>query len=209
MKQETLHPEFFTLDGKRIIELKYATPIYIGVRTFKQTLGSITPMATIPMYSFAKEGSRKRKQMEKAYNEQRLIKYNEVKKLYDENIFLGIVFCSLNGAKRMHTPLNNDELKRSCKITKIFIDDKEGVGYVCYKASDESIELVNKENESQLEFYKKEKKKNKKFQFIHRPLKPIASGKFSLINFISAIYQSNPYLKIINNPNKPKPIKKK
>jgi len=64
-------------------------------------------------------------------------------------------------------------------------------------------------DESQLEFYKKEKKKNKKFQFIHRPLKPIASGKFSLITFISAIYQSNPYLKIINNPNKPKPIKKK
>lgn len=187
MKKETLHPDFFTFDDKRIIEIKPVMPMLIGTRKFKQTLGSLTPMMTIPMYTMYKEGSRKRKQMEKKYNEERLQKYNEVKKIYDKNVFIGAVFCSLNGIKRMHTPIDNSEHKRSCKITKIVIDDKKGIGYVCYKASDEHIKWVNEQN-----------KINKR----DIPMKPIASGKFGLITFLSALHKSNSYLKIINNPNK-------
>lgn len=182
MKKETLHPEFFTFDDKRIIEIKPVMPTFTGTRKFKQTLGSLTPIMTIPMYTMYKEGSRKRKQMEKKYRDECLKKYNEVKKLYNENVFVGAVFCAAKNGT-----ISNGNI--SCKITKIFIDDKEGVGYVCYKASDEHIEFVNKENK---------KRKNHDVD-----LKPVASGKFGLITFISALHKSNTFnLKIIKNPNK-------
>lgn len=204
MKKETLHPEFFTFDDKRIIELKPVMPMFVG-RTFKQTLGTLTPMMTIPMYTMYKEGSRKRKQMEKQYHEERLKKYKEVKKIYNCDVFLGAVFCATDKVVRMHTPTDDERyLKRSCKITKIVIDDKEGIGYVCYKASDESIELINKENElAKRNFYKEKNKRSAKYHFAPQPLKPIASGKFGLIAFLSALHK-NSYLKIIKNPNKPK-----
>ncbi len=206
MKKETLHPEFFKFDKERIIEVKPVMPTFTGVRTFKQTLGTLTPMMTIPMFTMHKEGSRKRKQMEKAYWEEKLKKYKEIKKIYNRDVFLGAVFCAADKVIRInHTPMDNErELKRSCKITKIVIDDKEGIGYVCYKASDESIELVNKENEfNKREFYKEKKKSGSKFNYMPQPLKPIASGKFGLIAFLSALHK-NSYLKIIKNPNKPK-----
>lgn len=201
MKKETLHPDFFTLDDRRIIEIKPVMPMVTGKRSLKQTLGSLTPMMTIPTYTLYKEGSRKRKQLEKAYSEEKLKKYNEIKKIYDDNVYLGAVFCATNGVIRMHTPIDNSEHKRSCKITKIFIDDKNGVGYVCYKASDEHIEWVNKQNEIQKAVFYKNKKKRSGMS-LPTPLKPIASGKFGLITFISALHESNSYLKIIKNPNK-------
>lgn len=179
MKKETLHPEFFTFDDKRIIEIKPVMPMFTGTRKFKQTLGSLTPIMTIPMYTMHKEGSRKRKQMEKKYRDECLKRYNDVKKLYDENVFVGAVFCAAKNGT-----VSNSNI--SCKITKIFINDKDGIGYVCYKASDEHIEWVNKEN------------KKRKKEFSGMDLKPIASGKFGLITFISALHKSNEFnLKII------------
>ena len=200
MKKETLHPEFFTFDGQRIIETKPVMPMFTGTRKFKQTLGCLTPMMTIPVYTMKKEGSRKRKKMEKEYLDEKLKKYNEIKNIYDENVFLGAVFCGVNGVKRMHKPIDENEFKRSCKITKIFIDDKNGIGYVCYKASDESIQLVNRENEFvKRNFYKNKNKRSG--THLPMPLKPISSGKFGLITFLSALHESNSYLKIIKNPN--------
>lgn len=205
MKKETLHPDFFTFDDKRIIEIKPVMPTLTGTRKLKQTLGSLTPIMTIPTYTMYKEGSRKRKQLEKLYKDEKLKKYDEIKKIYDDNVYLGAVFCAADRVQRMnHKNLNDEALKRSCKITKIVIDDKEGIGYVCYKASDESIELINKENEwAKRNFYKDKKNKRSGYQFIPQPLKPIASGKFGLITFLSALNE-NSYLKIIKNPNKSK-----
>jgi len=202
MKKETLHPEFFKFDDKRIIEVKPVMPMFVG-RKFKQTLGSLTPMMTIPMYTMYKEGSRKRKQMEKAYLEEKLKKYKEIKRIYNNEVFLGAVFCAADRITRInHKTIYDEALKRSCKITKIVIDDEKGIGYVCYKASDESIELINKENELAKQNFYKQKKKRSGYNFIPQPMKPIASGKFGLITFLSALHKSNPYLKIIKNPNK-------
>ncbi len=205
MKKETLHPEFFKFDDKRIIEVKPVFPTVVGQRSLKQTLGSLNCIATIPTYTLYKEGSRKRKQLEKLYNEEKIKKYKEIKKIYNRDVFVDAVFCATERVTRInHKPIDDDEaFKRSCKITKIVIDDEKGIGYVCYKASDESIELVNKENEwAKRDFYK-QKNKRSGYKFIPQPLKPIASGKFGLITFLSALHK-NSYLKIIKNPNKPK-----
>ena len=201
MKEETLHPEFFKFDDKRVIEL---SPVYIAAsgRKFKQTLVTPNLIASIPMYSFEQEGSRKRKKMEKEWLEEKLKRYNKIKKVYDENIFVGAVFCGVNKCM-IKKPINDEQFKRSCKITKIVINDKEGIGYVCYKASDESIELINKENALRRKEFEKKNKKNKNdsnFELID--FKPIANGKFSLITFLSALNTLTPYLQIINNPNK-------
>ncbi len=77
MKPETLHPEFFSFKPDRIVELTAVQP------THKGGLASLTPMMTIPMYTFQKEGSRKRKQMEKQYTIEKKQKYDEVKNIYD------------------------------------------------------------------------------------------------------------------------------
>ncbi len=69
----------------------------------------------------------------------------------------------------------------SAKITKISISEKEA--YVCYKASDEHVKQVAAEN----------KKYNTKY-------KTIASGRFSLSSFLSAI--QNGTVNIISTPNK-------
>jgi hypothetical protein len=161
MKQETFHPNFpSSCDG-----LRHVFP------NIHNKIQSLQPLATIPMYTFEKEGSEKRKKMEKEYLDQKQKEYQEIKAIYEKFCFVGAIFKG------------NAYSSVSGKITKIFISDQ--VGYVCYKASDEHIAQVirdNKENGTEN--------------------KPLKSGKFSLIDFLSAI--SNGLLNIIYVPENSK-----
>ncbi len=125
---------------------------------------SLPMLASIPLYTLEKKG-RKRNKMEKAYWEQKNKEYNEIKKIYDLNVRVGTVWCGNTGA--------------SAKITKIVITEEKA--YICYKASDQHIEDVEKENN---------KRKYK--------LKPIASGRMGLNGFLSAI--KNKTIRIISVP---------
>jgi hypothetical protein len=86
-------------------------------------------LASIPIYSLYKEGTRKRKKAEKEYWEARKKEYNEAKELYDKNLFVGTIFY---GSFKDHI----------AKITKINIEK----GWICWKASDAWEAKIKKDN---------------------------------------------------------------
>jgi hypothetical protein len=170
MNPERFHPkfpEFFPVHRR---------PVWGGPDNKLISLGLI---ASIPTYTLYKEGSRKRKQLEKLYWEEREKDYNALKKIYDQNVYIGTVFTGDNKANNYNT------YEVSCKITKIYIDSEKA--YVCYKASDQHVSDVEKENK-------------KRIRRKETPLKPIKPGKFGLIDFLNAI--ENKTIFIIKVPPK-------
>ena len=145
MKKEKFHPEFPSFfDG-----------VYPVLPSIHNRLKLIIPMAEIPLYIFEKEGSKEREDMEMKYWKGKDKKYQEVKNIYEKYCFVGTVFYGSRNTI-------------SAKITKIFISDK--IAYVCYKASNEHIAQVERDNKANGTEYK-----------------PLKSGKYSLISFLSAI----------------------
>lgn len=129
---------------------------------------SLRLLASIPMFSLLEKGSKKRAQAEDKYWKQKDKEYNEIKSIYEGNCFVGTI-CRGN-------------TDASIKITKIAI--LEDSAYVCYKASEQHIHDVAKMN-----LYLP---KN------HMQYKPVKGGKFSLVNFLSAIASKE--ITIISHP---------
>jgi len=112
MKKETFQPNF--------------PPLFTGAKPvwgIGNNICSLQLLASIPVFTLYKEGSRERKQKEKSYWEQKDKEYNEIKKVYEQNCFVGTTFC--------------DNTAASARITKIVITEEKA--YVCYKATDEHI----------------------------------------------------------------------
>lgn len=127
MKQETFQPNF--------------PPLFRGVRPVwgvGNNLCSLMEIASIPTFTFYEEGSKDRAEKEKAYWEEKDKEYNEIKKVYEQNCFVGTTFCG-----------NTDA---SARITKIVITDEKA--YVCYKPSHEHVAKIEKENKKNKTNYK-------------------------------------------------------
>lgn len=122
MKRKKNQPNFPPL-------FKGAKPVW-GVGN---NICSLQLLASIPVFTLYKEGSRERKQKEKSYWEQKNKEYNEIKKVYEQNCFVGTTFCGNTAA--------------SARITKIVISEQKA--YVCYKATDEHIAEIAKQSKKE------------------------------------------------------------
>lgn len=115
-------------------------------------------LASIPAYAFYKEGDPERERLQLIYWESKQKEYDEAKKLYEDNVFVGTTF-------RGGTDVE-------CRITKIHIDSEKA--YVCYKASHEYQAKIDEENK-------------KPPLFEGQPKKWVKPDKFGLSSFLSAI----------------------
>ncbi len=119
MKPETFQPTF--------------PPLFTGLKPVwgqGNNLCLLNLLASIPLFTLEKEGSRKRKKMEKAYWEGKDKEYKELKKIYKSNCRVGTVWAGNTSA--------------SAKITKIVINEDKA--YICFKASDQHIQDIEEQN---------------------------------------------------------------
>lgn len=123
-------------------------------------------VASIPNYSLIEEGP-EHDESEKLYYAQKLKEYNQAKDLYEKNCHIGTVWAG------------NTEM--SARITKIFISETKA--YICWKASNQAIELC--------------RAKNLEHNFTP-PLKPPGPGRMGILPFLSMI--QNGGIRIISIP---------
>lgn len=122
MKQETFQPAFPPL-------FNGAKPVW-GVGN---NLCSLQLLASIPIFTFYEEGSKKRQKAEKLYWEEKDRQYNEMKKTYLQKCFVGTIFSGNTSA--------------SARITKIVFTDQKA--YICYKASHEHVADIERKNKKE------------------------------------------------------------